>query len=263
MSGALLIVNADDFGYTAGVNAGIVAAHREGILTAATLMADGPAFDDAVRLARENPSLDVGCHLVLVQGTGLPATVSELLIALARRRIDPYAEFARQVKKILAAGIAPSHLDTHKHTHLAPPVLDALIRVSREFGIRWVRRPVDFPMRSAAAPAAKRAVHAAVRALGARFETRLRRAGCRVTDHFTGFQITGRLGPAEMAAIIRELPDGSTELMCHPGFVTADLLHSATRLKQSRMLEYEALTSSVVRQAISARGARLAAFRDL
>jgi predicted glycoside hydrolase/deacetylase ChbG (UPF0249 family) len=245
------------------VNAGIVAAHREGILTAATLMANAPAFEDAVRLASENPSLDIGCHLVLVQGEGLPASIPELLFALARRRIDVYGEFERQVRKIVDAGIRPSHLDTHKHTHLAPPVLDAVIRIARDFGIPWVRKPVDFPMRASAAPFLKRAVHAGVRLLGSRFDGKLRASGCRATDHFTGFQITGRLGVQELQALIRQLPEGLTELMCHPGFLTDELQSAATRLKESRAMEYQALTSPAVRQALAERGARLVRYRDL
>ncbi len=148
-----LVVNADDFGFTPDVNRGIVAAHREGILTATTLMANGAAFDDAVRLARETPALDIGCHLVLISGRSLvppyaplPASVAELLRALAARRMRLYDELAAQVRKILAAGVKPTHLDTHKHTHLAPPVLDAVARIAEEFGIRWVRRPFDFPL---------------------------------------------------------------------------------------------------------------------
>src|SRR5207302_571694 len=111
-----LIVNADDFGFTRDVNAGIVQAHRRGILTATTLMANGAAFEDAVRLARETPALDVGCHLMLVGAPGLPATVGQLLKALLMRRINVYAELVRQVRRILESGIQPSHLDTHKHT---------------------------------------------------------------------------------------------------------------------------------------------------
>ena len=172
-----LVVNADDFGFTPDVNRGIVAAHRDGILTASTLMANGAAFDDAVRLARDTPSLDVGCHLVLISGRSalpphapLPATAAELLRALATRRIRVYDELAAQVRKILSAGIEATHLDTHKHTHLAPPVLDAVARIAEEFDIRWVRRPL----------------------LPAPFRRALARHGCRTTDHFAGFQLTGR-----------------------------------------------------------------------
>lgn len=263
MSGALLLVNADDFGFTHDVNAGIVAAHREGILTATTLMANAPAFDDAVRLARENPALDVGCHLVLVQGPGLPRSVAELLGAIARRAIDTYGELERQVRKIVAAGIAPTHLDTHKHTHLFPPVLDSVIRISRQFQIPWVRRPVDFTIRSTATPFVKRAVHSGVRMLGGPMESKLRRAGCRTTDYFTGFQVTGRLRTAELVALLHELPDGLTELMCHPGFLTAELQSAETRLKESRVLEYQALISPEAREALRERGARLVSYRDL
>lgn len=263
MSTALLVVNADDFGFTHGVNAGIVAAHREGVLTATTLMANAPAFDDAVRLAREHPSLDVGCHLVLVQGPGLPQTIPELIIAIARRSIDLYGELHRQVSTIVAAGIRPTHLDTHKHTHLAPPVLNAVILIAREFGIPWVRRPADFPMDTAIAPFAKRAVHAGVAMVARRFDGKLRAAGCRFTDHFTGFQVTGRLGTTELARLIRSLPDGVTELMCHPGFLTDELRAATTRLKESRVVEYQALVSPEARAALQERGARLVTYRDL
>ena len=165
-----LIVNADDFGFTPDVNRGIVDAHRGGILTATTLMANGAAFDDAVRLARDTPSLDVGCHLVLISGRSLlppyaplPASVPELLRALAARRIRVYDELAAQVRKILAAGIRPTHLDTHKHTHLAPPVLDAVARVAAEFDIRWVRRPFEIRCSAAASTGCWRATAAAPR----------------------------------------------------------------------------------------------------
>ena len=115
-------------------------------------MANGAAFEDALRLARETPSLDVGCHLVLIGGrslsTGkpLPLTVPQLLAAMARREIRVYDELRAQVRRIVDAGIRPTHLDTHKHTHLAPPVLDAVARLGEEFDIPWVRRPFDFPL---------------------------------------------------------------------------------------------------------------------
>src|SRR5262249_16373872 len=147
-----LVVNADDFGFTPDVNQGIIEAHRGGILTATTLMANGAAFDDAIRWARQVPTLDIGCHLVLIGGrsliTGrpLPWPVPQLLAGLVRRESRPYEELSAQARKIVDAGVVPTHLDTHKHTHLAPPVLDAVARVAEEHGIRWVRRPFDFPL---------------------------------------------------------------------------------------------------------------------
>ena len=221
-----LIVNADDFGFTRDVNQGIVDAHRDGILTSTTLMACGAAFEDAVRLAKENPTLDIGCHLVLVGEAPYPPTLAKLLAAVAFRRIRIYEEFRNQVRRILDAGLKPTHLDTHKHTHLLPPVLDAVARVAEEFGIPWVRHTL---------------------VLRGHFARVLRRHHARATDHFTGFQVTGKFDGPTLAKIIRELPEGLTEFMCHPGHCGAELLAAGTRLKESRARELLALTSPEVR----------------
>jgi len=258
-----LIVNADDFGFTRDVNQGIVEAHREGILTATTLMATGPAFEDAVRLASENPSLDVGCHLVLVGVPPYPATVAKLIEAVTLKRIKVYDELARQVQRIADAGLAPTHLDTHKHTHLLPPVLDAVARISEKFGIRWVRRPFDFPLQATGVNWKKRAVSGALGVVRRRFEKVLTRHGCRSTDHFAGFQITGKYDAMALARLIRALPEGSTEFMCHPGRCGAELLAARTRLKQSRDEELQALTSSEVRTALEEARVSLVSYRAL
>jgi predicted glycoside hydrolase/deacetylase ChbG (UPF0249 family) len=231
-----LIPNADDFGFTRDVNEGIVHAHREGILTATTLMATGRAFDHAVQLARENPDLDVGAHLVLVDSDGFPPTLARLLVSIGRIRI--YDEFVRQVRKILDAGIQPSHLDTHKHTHLLPQVFDAVARISHDFEIPWVRRRFG-PFR---------------------FFSRPR---CRSTDYFEGFRLTGRFDSSMLAQLIRRLPEGSTEFMCHPGFCTAELLATRTRLKASRRRELDALISAEVREAVAEANVKLTRYRDL
>ncbi|MES1260119.1 MAG: ChbG/HpnK family deacetylase [Acidobacteriota bacterium] len=268
MSGRIrLIVNADDFGFTGDVNAGIVEAHRRGILTATTLMANGDAFDDAVRLARETPSLDIGCHLVLVQGRSvldpareLPATLKDLLGAIWRREVPVYDELAAQVRRIIAAGIRPSHLDTHKHTHLLPPVLEAVARVAREFDIPWVRRPFDFGI-DAGTRLTKRAVSVGMRVMRPRFAAALE--GLRTTDHFAGFQITGTLDDASLAATLAKLPPGLTEFMCHPGHLGPELRHAATRLKESRQIELAALLSPRTRTVLEQRGILLVNYRQI
>ena len=146
-----LVVNADDFGFTPDVNQGIEDAHRRGILTATTLMANGAAFDDAVERARLNPSLDIGCHLVLIGGSSLvtgkpfPDSVPRLMAALASGQLRPYDELKAQIRKILDAGIRPTHLDTHKHTHLAPPVLDAVARLAAGIRDPLGAPPLRFP----------------------------------------------------------------------------------------------------------------------
>ena len=264
-----LLVNADDFGFTRDVNSGIVEAHTRGILTATTLMANGGAFDDAVRLAASNPTLDVGCHLVLVGGSSIvsgrpfPRTVGRLLNAIVRRRLDPYAEFKAQIEKILNAGLSPVHLDTHKHTHLFPPVLDALARLSREFGIRWIRRPFDFPRGPGRPPWSKRFVSSALSLVRRRLERVLRENGCRSTDHFAGFSVTGRFAAHDVVELIRTLPEGSTEFMVHPGHCTGELRAAPTRLKESRAAELAALVAPEVRRALDEAGVVLSGYRAL
>ena len=265
-----LVVNADDFGFTPDVNQGIVEAHRRGVLTATTLMANGDAFDDAVRLARETPSLDIGCHLVLIGGRSLvtgeafPPTVAQLLRALVRRELRLYDELAAQTRRLIASGIRPTHLDTHKHTHLAPPVLEAVAVIARVFGIPWVRRPFDFarPGPSGAPPLARLA-SGAIGLLRGRFQRVLGERGCRSVDHFAGFQMTGRLGPNDLAALAAALPEGSTELMCHPGYCGAALRAAPTRLKESRERELEALIAPETRQALERHSIELVSFAQL
>jgi len=164
-----------------------------------------------------------------------------LLRALAARRVRAYEEMAAQVRKILAAGIEPTHLDTHKHTHLAPPVLDAVARIAEEFEIRWVRRPL----------------------LPAPFRRALARHGCRTTDHFAGFRITGRFRTPELVQLIRRLPEGMTEFMCHPGYCGDDLRRARTRLKESRERELEALVAPETRAVLEEVGVELVNYRKL
>ncbi len=262
-----LIVNADDFGFTRDVNAGIVQAHRHGILTATTLMANGDAFDDAVALARETPTLDIGCHLVMVQGRSvldpsreMPATLKDLIFALGRGEIPVYDEIAAQVRKIIAAGIQPSHLDTHKHTHLLPPVLEAVAKVAREFQIPWVRRPFDFGI-DAKAQVTKRLVAMVMRIMRPRFASALE--GLRTTDHFAGFQITGTLNDGSLAETLEKLPPGLTEFMCHPGRLGPELRNAKTRLKESREIELAALLSPRTRQLCEQHGIQLINYRQI
>lgn len=253
-----LIVNADDFGFTRDVNAGIVHAHREGILTATTLMANGKAFEDAVRLARDTPSLDVGCHLVLVQGYSLltrrplPAKPSDLLIALTKREIDVEAELRAQIRKIVVSGLRPTHLDSHKHTHIVPGVFRAVVKLAHEFGIPYVRLPLDATIPCSGA---------ACRLLRRYYERFTRNYKVRMTDYFVGFRLTGHLTEQTFAPALASLAEGTTEFMCHPGFLGSELQGAATRLKKSRVRELEALTSPRIRQLVEKEGITLSGYR--
>ena len=233
----LLIVNADDFGFTRGVNEGIVEAHRNGILTATTLMAEGPAFAHAVELARANPSLDVGVHLVLWPDGDIPQRLPSFLrraMSLSATEVEEL--FARQVEKVLSAGLTPSHLDTHKHTHILPHVWKAMVAVALRFKIGWIRR---------------RLVPGGVG-----------RAPVRRTDHFVGVRLTGKMDRESLLAALRRLRPGLTELMCHPGRYDGDLEAAPTRLKHSREVELEALTAPETRALLEENGIRLTNYQQ-
>ena len=264
-----LVTNADDFGFTSDVNSGIVEAHQTGILSATTLMANGEAFDDAVRLAVLLPNLDIGCHLVLVGGRSLlgdclpyPTSTVELTRMVYAGKLAIYDELAAQVQRIVDAGIVPTHIDTHKHTHILPPVLRAVCRVAHEFGIPWVRRPIDYPTPQRGI-LSQHLASMAMRCVGGFILKTQKADGLKQTDHFLGFSITGRLDKRLLGDLMQYVPDGSTELMVHPGHMREELSSAPTRLKESRELELIALTAPLVREAMVAAGIELVNYRQL
>lgn len=286
-----LIVNADDFGLTRGVNAGVILAHLRGILTSTTLMANGEAFEDAVHQAHENPGLGVGCHLVLVGGPAiarreeigrlagpdgdLPETVGRLVKKLALGRVkqeELEAELRAQIRKIRAAGVQPTHVDTHKHTHLYPMVMKALVRVTSEFGIRAVRKPYEDLRtllgrerggRRSGGEWGRSMAAAAARIGRGRFQRLAQANGLGTADYFFGLRWTGRLEVQQVLQLLERLPEGTTELMCHPGLIDGDLQNAWTRLKQERECELKALTAPEVEQAVRERGIELISYREL
>jgi hopanoid biosynthesis associated protein HpnK len=265
-----LIVNADDFGLTQGVNKGILDAHRYGIVTSTSLMANGEAFDEAVAISRRAPRLSVGVHLVLTQGfpvsrpSAIPSIVDragQLYLAprrLLNRLVAPRVslceievELRAQIAKVLQAGIRPTHLDGHKHVHVLPGVAEIVIRLAQEFGIPSVRCPIeDFPP---VIPLFLRTSGAAVRVLkqylvgrmvswfARRFKARLAHAGLHSPMHFFGLSQTGFLSFEIFEQILHRLPEGVSELMCHPGYADSDLVKTRTRLLAQRETEARAL----------------------
>jgi predicted glycoside hydrolase/deacetylase ChbG (UPF0249 family) len=253
------MINADDFGFTRDVNAGILHAHREGVLTSTTLMATGDAFDDAVRLAHETPSLDIGCHLVLIQGRALttgdpfPGTPREVIRRMLQpgARVRVYNEFRAQIEKIIAAGIRPTHLDSHKHTHIVPAIFRLVVRLAHEFQIPYVRLPLDATVLYGRLPCA---------VLDGFYRRMAKGRNVRMTDYFLGFRLTGSLDEPSFLAALQTLREGTTEFMCHPGFLGDELRGATTRLKESRLRELEALTSPRIRAFMDAAGVHLATF---
>lgn len=284
-----LIVNADDFGYTRGVNAGIIRGFRDGIITSATIMANGAAFEDAVEQARSNPKLGVGCHLVLVGGKpvapkqqlprltdaggNLPPTLGALLSKLTAGSVkseELACELRAQVQKVISYGVHPTHFDSHKHTHAHPRVLDAVIKVAEEFHIERIRKPFEdlhvlFRSRNGHGRASwkQQATALASHASAPRFRRLTAAHQISTPQHFWGIAATGRLNVAAILAMISDMPDGATELMCHPGEWDSELENSPTRLKRERETELHALTDPAVREAIKANTVQLISFREL
>ena len=280
-----LIVNADDFGYTRGVNRAIVeACHQNGrgIITATSLMANAPAFDHAVELAHKTAGLDVGCHLNLVEGRPLsPASAIPSLVnadgqLLGARRLgkrlltrtasgaEIECECAAQVDRMIAAGIPPTHLDTHQHAHLHPTVATAVARTAQRYGIAWVRRPFEsFSPPTRLGNVKRRILAAGLRSSARSFDRIMAAHGLRCPDHFSGFVLTGALTVVGLRATLALLPDGATELMCHPGYTDAALARLPTSLQAQRQRELEALCDPGVRDVLRARGIQLISFREL
>lgn len=284
-----LIVNADDFGYTRGVNSGVVRCFREGIVTSATIMANGPAFEDAVEHAKQNPDLGVGCHLVLLDGYSvetpeaipsladadgrLPRTLASLMrrvITKSIRRDDLAREMRAQLAKIMKAGITPTHVDSHKHAHSHPWILERVMEVAEEFGIRRVRKPFEDTTAlltyafSHGWGSMKQSASALVaRAASGQFDKLARAHGMLSPERLCGVAATGRLDRNEALVTIRSIPDGLNELMCHPGEYDAELECSATRLKHARAEELKAFTDPIVRAEIEKQGIKLINYRDL
>ncbi len=258
-----LIINADDFGITPGINCAIAELHRAGVLTSTTLMATGPAFDHAVAIARSLPTLGVGCHIVLVDGTPvLPPSHIPTLLGPDRRtfrptlgafvrdlllgRIDPdeiaYESIAQKTK-LKDVGIAITHIDTHKHLHIFPVVTQALLYIRAPHAIRNPFEP-SFSSRLAAAPLPRRLQLALLNHFRQDF-SRLT-AQTRTTDGTLGIAATGTLETASLGRLLRALPqEGTYELCCHPGYNDADLDRVSTRLRSHREIERRALLREI------------------
>jgi len=283
-----LIVNADDFGFTSGVNRAIVEGHSRGVVTSSTLMANGPAFAEAVLLAKTVPKLSVGCHVVLTDGEPVlaaeqvPSLTSgahfrDGMVAFAVRAIagrmdagEITAEATAQIRKLQSAGITVSHVDTHKHTHLFPKILRPLLRAASDCGVRAIRNPFGprLPLRSnhLLARPGLWARYAEVRILGSfagKFRDAVDREGFATPDGTLGIVVTGALDETLFYAIARSIPEGTWEFVCHPGYNDADLQAGKTRLRASRETELRVLTLPAARQVLAQQGIGLISYREL
>jgi hopanoid biosynthesis associated protein HpnK len=268
-----LIINADDFGLTAGVNRAIIELHRAGGLTSTTLMAKAAATDAAIEIARFSPALGVGCHVVLVDGepalsaSELPTLVdsstgrfhSKLGAFLKRlylgriRSAEIEAETAAQIALLKKRGLRLTHIDTHKHTHMFPAVLRPVLRAAKAAGIRTIRNPFEpaWSLRTTpGAPFMRRTEVRLLRLLEPAFRRIVAEEGFTTTDGAIGVLATGTLDATTVNSLLRNLPPGTWELVSHPGYNDADLARAHTRLLASRETERQALVSISQRNGI-------------
>jgi predicted glycoside hydrolase/deacetylase ChbG (UPF0249 family) len=284
-----LIVNADDLGWSEGVNRGIADAHRKGLVTSTSVLASGRAFTAAVEVARSNPALGVGVHLNLSDGPPsappervrgllnsdgqLEGSPESLLLRMASRTLEFHQverEWDAQIGKILSAGISPSHLDGHKHVQMLPGLFEIALRLAKKHGIRAIRvAHEESSLRALLSSAGKQNTGVVrkqgVQARGLKLLARGAReladhAGLVTTDYFCGIAQTGFLTREGVEKLLRNLPEGTTELMTHPGYVDEDLRRSATRLQQSRQAELEILTDARIRKIVATVGIRLISY---
>ena len=275
---ARLIINADDFGLTVGINRSVEELHRAYALSSATLMANGPAFEDAVAVAHRNASLGVGCHIVLTDGIpvsppgSIPSLIgpdgqsfhTSLLTCAAStlrgqlRAQDIRTEALAQIKKLQTTGVVVTHLDTHKHTHLFPAISRVLIEVARESSVHAIRNPFEPPWSLALGHGTK------LRRLQIRVLNHLQRhfeanrhlgdGSISTTDGTIGISATGVLNGPTLRQLLQHLPEGTWELVCHPGYNDPDLERVDTRLRTHREIERVALLD-IIPTALSQPGA--------
>jgi len=284
-AGRRLVVNGDDFGLAPEVNRAIVRAHRDGILTTTSLMIAEMHASEAVALAKDEPRLGVGLHLVLVQGSALsdPATAAGLVLPDRRFRDDPIlagmeyffrssfrralvAEIRAQLEAFRATGLPLDHVDGHLNVHLHPTVLDVLADLAGELGIRVIRSTHDPLLQNLAYDRrhrVRKGLEAAVfRALAARAKRRLAEIGVVTIEPVFGLHQTGHCDERYLRALFPTLPRGTSELYCHPA-------ESATPEMRRRMPGYDhagelaALTSPAIRRLVEEQGIELVRHADV
>jgi hopanoid biosynthesis associated protein HpnK len=268
-----LVVNADDFGRSHSINAAVIRAHREGILTTASLMVGGAAWEEAVTLARAHPRLGVGLHLTLVCGTstlpppqipGLgdasgrfpdnPVTVALRYQFSRSRRSQLESELAAQFGRFKSTGLPLDHVNGHLHLHLHPTVFGILMRQAESWGItrmRWTHDPLALNLRLARGRWVYRLGHALLfRPLSRRAKPELKRRGIRHTDRVFGLLQNDFVDSAYVCGLLASLPAGDSELYSHPSL---DEFHH----------ELQALTDPRAKDLLTAQGIELVRYRDL
>ncbi len=220
-----VIVHADDFGLHPALNDGIEQAHREGLVTSASLMPLGPAFDDAVRRSQSFAGLRPGPAFHPRRRPRLPPTLSAFLRQLSVRQLparEIAASLRRQLDRAVGRGLPLSHLDSHQHLHALPGIMRVVCPLAAEYGLRAIRLPLDGPAFAAVSPG-RRVQAAALRVMARLSRHYIAAAGLHTSDHFSGMAVSGHLTAPTLAAYLKNAKPGLTEIVCHPGADNAAL----------------------------------------
>lgn len=275
-----LIVHADDFGISEAVNHGIVHAHRRGILTSTSVMANGRAFEHAVALAKDNPALDIGVHLTLTEEQPVTDAAAAAGLSDEHNRFPPHvvrlaarhafgrvslaavrAELDAQIRRVVDAGIAPSHLDGHQHVHVLPGIAGIVAELARIYNVRTVRYPAE-RVRGYMLRDPRKARRLAEQVALGLFSASSPLRELKRIDEFAGFYFGGKLDETNLATVLGDLPAGrTTELMCHPG--DDDARRHYGHWQYSWAAERDALSSPRIRDLVAARGVQLISYRDI
>jgi hopanoid biosynthesis associated protein HpnK len=278
-----IIINADDFGLCSGVNQAVAQAHTNGVLTSATIMANMPAAEAAVKLAKQMPGLGVGVHLNLFQGKPLskdgnincllddngsfaltPAKLSFLSIARRKIRNAIRTELAAQIQWVIDNGLKPTHLDSHKHIHSFPIIFPIVCDLARRFEIAAIRFTLE-PKQLLAMPWPLPSEGGRKRAKAIRIMAKINRiqnSDFLKTDCLLGVAHTGKIDVNFFKAVALYNPAATAEVMTHPGFADG-LDPSQTRLVEQRKVEFEALCSERTKQYLKNAGIKLVHYGQL
>lgn len=279
-----VIINADDFGLCGAVNEGVIQAHQKGVLTSATLMANTPGFEEACDLAKENQKLGTGVHLNIVRGKPILPPEKVRSLVNGEGRFFPAAlriiggilwgkilleeverEFRAQTEKILEKGIAISHFDSEKHLHSFLPLSKLVIKLGQEYKIKKIR----FINESCFSPSPRRWVKSLFLFFSsALMKKKLLRSGMMITDRFYGICNSGKMTALKLRKILKNLGDGVTEIMVHPGFVREELFEvekvvGSYYINKYREAELQALLDEGVKETIRRENIQLINFHEL
>jgi len=278
-----LIINADDFGITEIVNIGIIQGHTTGVIPSTTIMPSGNAFEHAVALASANKELGIGVHLTLVGEKPVcdPRTIQSLVdnkgclatqypgfllrYCLGQIQLDDIRkELTAQVQKVVDCGIEITHLDSHQHMHIVPGIIDITIELAKKFGIQKMRIPAERYLFLGGYPFSTSRIIArsGLTFLAQIARRKIKRQGFAAPEHFFGMLAGGNMHEEFLLHIIDNLPDGTSEIMMHPG-TDDSLLETMYNWNYHWQAELSAATSSKVRQHITNHHIQLISFREL